>query len=202
MLALLDWQHTGKPDPTKVDDLGAAADIDGDGRIHDDETEAHLTGYILLAAASRMRELGHHVICVCDGWYGDRHLRANRYVREGWHGERAAYVALHLNAADPAGGYGLVGYDYRSVRGAALADDIGTCLRDMADELTAVKVRSARPDDWTRGMYACIAGTSMPAICYEPAFITQPMHGPLLQTQGLRRLGLALAEGLHRWGSQ
>lgn len=199
ILAILSRDHSGKPAPTKVQDRGAAYDLDGDGHIHAPEREAFLTGYVSLAAEARLYELGHHVIPIADGWYSDRHARANEYARK-FPGMPCVYVALHLNADTHGGGYGLVCPDYRSRKGEVVANHVATALGTIADELDAVRVVPAAPDTWTANAYATIKGLGNPiGLCYEPAFLSNPKHHPLFEMQGLRRLGTALAEGLHAW---
>lgn len=202
MLLILDWQHTGKPSPSKVDEQGAEFDLDGDGTIHSGEREVGLTGPIMLAAASRFRELGGDVICMADGWYSDRHDRANDYARR-WTGP-VVYVALHLNAATRPGTCGIVGHDYRSAAGPVLASSVAGSLEAEADELSSVRVEECRPGQWTEAMHNTIAGVytgRAVGLCYEPAFLNEPTHAPLFREQGLRRLGCALANGIHRWGA-
>ena len=189
MLIVLDRQHRGKP--SKPSDLGAGYDIDGDGRIAISEREAMLTGLMALAAEARLIELGHEVVPMSDGHYHERHERANARGAD-------AYIALHLNAGH--GDYGAVFHDYRSLRGPGLAESIAGVLSDTADELKRVRVIDARPTDWTANAYRCISGLAAPiGIVYEPCFMDSPDHAPLLLEQGQRRLGNALAVGIHRW---
>jgi N-acetylmuramoyl-L-alanine amidase len=197
-LVFLDRQHAGKLG-RRMSDRGAAVDVDDDGQIEVWESEAMLTPKYLLAAETRLIELGHDVICLSDGWYSDRHDRCNEYVRN-YRGPKV-YVSAHLNAGSKnQADYGAVFYDWRSTTGQECATYISICLRDACPELTGgVKVIQSRPDNWTKNAYNTIAGVSVTAICFEPFFMDFAGHRPLLSDAGLARVGVALAEGLNDW---
>ncbi len=73
MVLILDRQHYGKPNQN---DLGAGADLDGDGKVELDEREANLTP-LYIAAAKQLAEAEGHTVYVLDsGWYSDRHEQA------------------------------------------------------------------------------------------------------------------------------
>lgn len=191
----LSRDHSGKPGRRSVD-RGASADLDGDGTIAQDEREANLTPRYLLAAEEALLAMGHRVIPVSDGWYPDRHKRVNGYAAavDG----PQVYVAAHLNAG--LGTYGSVFFDYRSTTGEALADAIGKALHLVAPELSAVRSIPANPEDWTANAYSTIRGVGRPvAVCYEPCFIDNPEHAELLNGEGLRAVGLALANGINSY---
>lgn len=192
MRIVLDRQHRGKPN--KPGDLGAGFDSDGDGIVQVHEQEAMHTGLIQLAAEARLIELGHEVFPMSHGTYKERHQWANEHGVD-------VYVALHLNSGP--GGYGAVFHDYQSKphRGPALAASIAEVLRRTCDELTTVKVLAADPrdPDWKRPYY-CIRGLTSPiGIVFEPFFMPEPSHASLLLEQGKRRVGAALALGIHQW---
>lgn len=193
-LVLLDRQHTGKP--SLLRDLGAGGDLDHDGRVSLEEQEAILTAQYALGAELRLRELGHDVIPISDGSYAARHARACDYART--YDGRAYYVACHLNAGG--GAYGACLYDARSRWGAGLAQAVAARLEAACPELVAVHAIGARSyGDWMRA-YATIAGVfeGRPVgLCYEPCFIDGPHAADLLSSAGLRRLGDALADGIH-----
>jgi N-acetylmuramoyl-L-alanine amidase len=197
-LIFLDRQHAGKPG-RKASDRGAVFDADGDGEIAVWESEAMMTPKYLLAAEERLIELGHDVICISDGWYSDRHARCNEYQNsaEG----PCAYVSAHLNAGSGnQADYGAVFYDYRSTGGPDMATSIAVKLKNACPELEGgVKVIASTPDNWTKNAYNTIAGVAATAICFEPCFVDYDGHKPLLTDEGMERIGVALAEGLHDW---
>ena len=201
MAAILDRQHTGKS--AHSTDLGAWADLDGDVQQDLEEREALLTPYYLLEAEGWLRQRGHAVIPISDGAYWERHARAATYARQ-LPDTRFAYVAAHLNTAEPPGDYGAIFFDYRSSNGEDLAEAIAATLASRCPELARVRVIPARHDDWTASAYATIQGiyagpANLSAVTYEPCFLNQPQHAALLGEAGLRRLGQALAEGVHAW---
>lgn len=189
----LDRQHSGKPG--KPADRGAAVDLDGDGKIQRDEQEAALTARYLLACELALLEMGHVVIPIADGSYNDRHARVNQYAGSFKTGRPQLYLAGHLNAGG--GDYGMIGTDYRSRSGPELASRIARQLRQVAPELNGVKCIEARPDNWTRNMYATISGVMQPiGLCLEPCFMDQPSHADLLTAAGLSTIGRAIAAGV------
>ena len=189
----LDRQHSGKPG--RPDDRGAAVDLDGDGKIQRDEQEAALTARYLLACELALLEMGHTVIPISDGTYNERHRRVNRYAGTFKAGRPQLYLAAHLNAGG--GDYGMIGTDYRSRSGSELASRIARQLRQVAPELNGVKCVEARPDNWTRNMFATISGVTQPiGVCLEPCFMDQPSHADLLTAAGLSTIGRAIAAGV------
>ena len=189
----LDRQHSGKPG--KPADRGAAVDLDGDGKIQRDEQEAALTARYLLACELALLEMGHTVIPISDGGYNERHARVNQYAGTFKAGRPQLYLAGHLNAGG--GDYGLLGHDYRRRSGPALASRIARQLRQVAPELNGVKCIEARPDNWTRNMFATISGVTQPiGLCLEPCFMDQPSHADLLTAAGLSTIGRAIAAGV------
>lgn len=197
-ISFIDRQHAGKPSLPSVSDRGARHDLDGSGSIETDEMEAMLTGYMSLATEAMLIEMGHLAIPISDGSYRDRHHRVNDYSTR-FIGQPQSYIAMHINADSPAGDYGAVFFHPGSSQGKMLASYIADALRDTCDELDRVLALPATPSDWP-GPYATIKGVGRPiAICFEPCFINQPLHAPLLEMQGLRRMGAALAEGINIW---
>lgn len=190
MLIALSRDHVGKPGFT---DTGAHGDLDFDGLPDVVEQEAILTGFIGLHCEVRLRELGHKVVMLCDGRYADRHIRAKNYKAD-------AYIALHLNAGR--GRYGATFYDYRSKAGPVLAECIALALKDAF--AFPVKVE---PTGQTGCLYPrpfpCISGVydGTPVACLvEPLFVDHPEHQAILTSpDGLQRIGIALAEGIHLW---
>lgn len=182
-------------------DRGAAVDVDGDGDVEPDEHEAWFTGQYLLVAEARLVQLGYPVRVYSDGDYPDRHARA---TADGC----TAYIAGHINAlkgriTPTSGDYGSVFYDHRTTAGGRPNGlDVARAIRDQLQrkcpELAKVFMRAAAPNnDWHRA-YSTIAGLGSPiGICYEPFFLDQADHQPLLQPDGIRRVGLCLADGIH-----
>ena len=194
----LDRQHSGKP--ARPRDRGASADLDGDGKIARDEQEAAMTARYLLACELALLEMGHVVIPISDGSYNERHARVNRYAGTFKAGRPQVYLAAHLNSGG--GDYGLIGFDHRSRSGPELANRIARQLRQVAPELNGVKCIEAKPDDWTRNMYATISGVTQPiGLCLEPAFLDQPAHADLLTREGLSTMGRAIAAGIDAWAN-
>ena len=195
----LDRQHAGRPG-RRGQDRGAAADIDGSGVIEHDEREANLTPVYLRSAELRLLEYGHTVIPVSDGSYRERAARINAYASEYPPGTPMCAIAAHINAG--LGSYGICFHDHRSRTGPELAARIAHELRQIAPELSDVRILSCGPSDWTRNAYACIKWIGSPiAICFEPFFIDNPAHSGLTQPHGLQAIGHALADGINRWTS-
>ena len=193
--AILDRQHVGRV--SKLDDLGASP---GPNLL---DHEGMQTAVYLRHAELTLRQQGKPVVPMSDGAYDSRHRRAIQYAKA-VPGRRWAYVAAHLNAGG--GDYGLVGYDHRSTAGRQLAEAIAAALEEHCPELARVVVQPVQPTGWTRDMYATISGiyagpSNLSAVCFEPCFLDQPDHAPLLTPDGLRRIGLALAEGIGGWAT-
>lgn len=196
MLVCLSRDHVGKPD--KLKDTGASADLDHNGKVSVAEQEAILTAQYILAAEIRMRELGHDVIVISDGRYSDRHTRVNGYAKV--YPGKVAYVACHLNAGG--GAYGSCFFDERSKAGPLLATAVANKLRAAFSELASVKVFGAAPGGTWANAYATISGVydgRAVGVCFEPCFMDGPHATELLSTNGLTRIGGALADGLHSW---
>ena len=192
MIIFLDRQHAGKPHrPT---DLGAGADIDGDGKREIWEQEAIWTAKYLLAAELWLREKGYTVFPISDGRYSERHQRVNNYART----QLSIYVAAHINAGG--GDYGAVFFDHRSTKGHILAAEIALQLREDLPELgNKARTVEASPSNWTKNAYHTISGVSSWAICFEPCFIDCAEHRPLFSDEGMKRIGEALAKGIHNF---
>lgn len=188
----LDRQHAGQN--RRRSSMGAARDLDGDGQVSIHETEAYFTALYLLACEVRLKELGYDVISLSDGTYSARHQRCNSYQSED---EPAVYVAAHLNAGG--GSYGAMFWDARSSSGAALASAICDKMRANLPELSSCKSIPAQAEGWTKNAFYCIRGVRAVAVCAEPAFIDSPAHKPLFSKSGMRRIGDALADGIHTY---
>lgn len=194
----LDRQHAGKP--SNATDRGAWGDLDQNGRQDWWEMEAMLTGRSGLEAEGRAIELGHAVIPLSDGTYPARHARVNEYAKT-CGGKTPVYAAEHLNAVQGGGGdYALVGYDARSKAGPILAEHLAAAImKHLSPEIKRVVIAPCGPTgNWSRA-YSTIAGVyegRAVGICFEPGFLTNPDHASLFTHTGLRRIGLALAEGV------
>ena len=193
-LVFLDRQHTGKNNRRRS--LGAVGDLDGDGQKDIHEAEAIWTARYLLACEIRLRELGHDVMPISDGFYYQRHERCNEYQKAG---EQAIYIAAHLNAGVGGGiGYGSMFYDYRSTSGKQLADHINKHLDKECPELRGkTKSIAASRDNWTKNAFATIKGVKAIGICAAPCFIDSSAHKPLFSIGGMRRIGEEIANGIH-----
>lgn len=182
MMIFLDRQHLGKPN--RWNDEGAS---------RDGLTETYLTSQYIFHAENHLRMQGFDVCVLTDGWYKDRHRRVNDYCANV--NGKCVYIACHINAGS--GAYGASFYDHRSTSGSALAHAINIRLQNACPELQSVKRIAAKPDDWTNHAYNTIKGVSKPVgICFEPLFIDCPEHEPLTQPEGIRRVGVALADGI------
>lgn len=199
MLVFLDIQHIGIPHSKKVNSTGAAKDLDNDGKIEQNELEAYNTWIYAGHCMARLRELGHQVIALADGWYPARHARVNDYVAKMLDSaEVSVYVSCHLNAGG--GNYGAVFADHRSGRGAVLAKKIAESLQERCPELEKVRTFPATPEDWTKNAYYTIKNVKAPiGICFEPFFMDCADHLVLFHPEGLERVGAALAEGINNY---
>jgi hypothetical protein len=202
VIVILDRQHIGKPNRN---DLGAGADLDGDGEVSNDEREANLTIKYIEAAAAYLMDRGHIVYILDSGYYSDRHRRACDIARSA-PTQKAAYVACHLNAGG--GDYAVTIHDSRSRGGKSLAECVAESMKQAAGEwIPRSLVRPSSPDgSWSRafntigGIYSGPA--SLSGICFEPAFMDCELHRPLLTEAGLVVLGRALAIGCLRWAGE
>ena len=192
MIVFIDRQHAGKP--SKIDDRGAAVDINGDGDIASDEREAHWTGFISLVLEQRLLQMGHKVIPISDGSYRSRHARVNEYA--GRYDEPMVYLAMHLNAGG--GHYGSFFYDARSSSGHQLAEDLCDGMRSSIKTIRTFKSIECKSSDWTKNAFNTIKGVGRPvAICCEPIFIDT--HMDLLNAFGASQIALGIAQGLSKW---
>lgn len=192
MIVFIDRQHAGKP--SKIDDRGAAVDINGDGDITSDEQEAHWTGYISLVLEQRLLEMGHKVISISDGRYSDRHARVNKYAS--LYDEPMVYLAMHLNAGG--GSYGSFFYDCRSSAGLELAQHLCAGMRSTVKTIRDFKTIECKPDNWTKNAYYTIKGVGKPvSICCEPIFMDT--HMDMLNAFGAAQIALGMAHGLNKW---
>lgn len=192
MIVFIDRQHAGKP--SKIDDRGAAVDINGDGDIASDEQEAHWTGFISLVLEQRLLQMGHKVIPISDGSYKARHARVNEYASR--YDEPMVYLAMHLNAGG--GHYGSFFYDARSSSGHQLAEDLCDGMRSSIKTIRTFKSIECKASDWTKNAFNTIKGVGRPvAICCEPIFIDT--HMDLLNAFGASQIALGIAQGLSKW---
>ncbi len=199
MLAILDRQHG-----TRHRDWapGAAADLDGDGVVEVHEQEARITPLYAIEAAYELLSRGHEVELFSVGHYSERHAHAMTSA-DHVAPAKTAYVACHLNAAEPPGDYGMVLWR----RGSRVSHHLAACLAAQLEillpELSSVKIVETSPNDWTQRAHATVSGikcdSDIAAVCFEPCFINQPTHRGLLVGDGPARIGNALAAGLLQW---
>jgi len=196
---IIDIQHAGRK--SRPNDLGASADLDGDGTIEVHEHEAKLTPIYGMFARTKAEAGGVQVLWLEGGEYDWRHKAAIECAKA-QPDRRWLYVACHLNAGR--GDYGLVIADARSKGGQSAARHVADAL-DALPELRRVVVgtTAAEGSDWPRawstidGIFAGPANLS--GICFEPCFIDRPEHRPLLTAEGLERIGAALVDGALAW---
>ncbi len=200
MIAILDIQHLGGPNPRS---LGASFDLNGDGSIEQHEHEARLTPYYAAACSYVLAIQGIPVAFepVQPSSYVQRHHRAVQLAR--MHPERRiAYIACHVNAG--AGDYAACFYHGDRPHDIELCTHVADNLRPLP-ELSRSLVFPACGDDWTMRARSCLSGLAdaprnLSAMVLEPCFIDQPKHRDLLTGEGLRRIGGALAAGIISWG--
>ena len=199
MVLILDRQHYGKPGQN---DLGAGADLDGDGVVELDEREANLTLLYINAAKQLAEAQGHTVYVLDSGWYSDRHEQAIG-IALSHPDDMCAYIACHLNAGG--GSYSLALHDYRSHGGENLAKAVATEMSVKIPEISRHLVRAASPDEWTNGYYTVkgiYAGPgNLSGVCFEPVFMDNVEHQALLTPEGLVLLGQILANACIAWGT-
>tara|TARA_R110000796_G_scaffold252590_1_gene388284 strand:+ start:1802 stop:2401 length:600 start_codon:yes stop_codon:yes gene_type:complete len=199
MVLILDRQHYGKPGQN---DLGAGADLDGDGKVELDEREANLT-LLYINAAKEMAEAEGHTVYVLDsGWYSDRHEQAIG-IAMSHPDDMCAYIACHLNAGG--GDYSLALFDYRSHGGENLATAVAAEMSVQLPHISRHLVRAASPDEWTNGYYTVkgiYAGPgNLSGVCFEPVFMDNEDHQKYLDQDGLALLGYILANACIDWGT-
>jgi hypothetical protein len=136
------------------------------------------------------------------GQYSQRHAyaRAQAERLEG----RVAYLACHVNVADPPGSYGAYFYDGRSRLGRGLAEHLTKALGSPLG--MTCKAIPAVQGDWTANALSTISGvyqgpSNIAGVCLEPFFINQPSHDLYRQDFGLRLLGRSLVDALVSWRS-
>ena len=164
---VLDRQHAGKPGSR---DQGAV--------FADGTTEAQHAMWQIENATPWLEASGVKVSIFLKGHYPDRNRAANAAGAD-------LYVACHVNAGG--GHYALTEYvaDRGNVPGSRRAAE--TLLRTIDDELgqKAVGPWALRSGD--RG-HVCVAACSMPAVIFEPYFVENRKHDPLV--------GIRLAQGI------
>jgi len=207
MGCIADHQHRGKP--SRPSDRGAAHDLDGNEKVESHETEAHLVEGYIAVLSQFLAVRGEPFALIANGSYESRHARAAALadlVPE----DRWAYLACHINASDPPGGYGAVFYDARSEGSRELAECIAEELTVECPELQKVVVspcaKRGSPRDgqhWYRA-FSTLRGiwegpSNLSGVCLEPGFINNPDHAELFTHDGLARIGRACARGVIRW---
>jgi len=199
MHIVLSRDHVGKPGKN---DLGAGADLDGDGTVETHEMEANLTPFYINACKDLATRTDHDVSVVEEGWYSKRHedailLAASEKTQP------TAYISCHLNAGG--GDYAAVFYDYRSKNGERLASKIAGALGQLQmPGVSRVGIIPANPNNWTKHAFNTIKGiysgpANISAVCFEPLFIDNKKHQLHLTEEGLGYVGRALALGCMRW---
>ena len=182
MMIFLDRQHLGVPN--RWNSQGAA---------NAEVTETYLTSQYIFHAENYLIKQGYDVCVIADGWYTSRHRRVNDYCAD--INGKCVYIACHVNAGG--GSYAASFYDHRSASGGILAHSINLRLSNACPELTDAKAIPATPDDWTKNAYNTIRNVGKPvSICFEPLFIDNPNHKPLTTPEGIKRVGVALAQGI------
>ncbi len=158
--------------------------------------EVDLSAAYIAEAQTRLLAAGHAVDLLNHGTYDARHATAVALAAQS-PTEQALYVQCHVNAGG--GKYGLVEHDARSATGRKAALSLADAL-DELPEVPRVRVLALHPAD--RG-WVCIddihASPNLCAALYEPFFIDASSHAALRTSEGLRRVGAALAEGVLRF---
>lgn len=194
MKVCVDVQHRGKPD--KPSDRGAHwLGVD----------EVDVSALYAAEIDRELRRLGHTVHWLGCGTYAERWAISDARGAD-------VYLACHLDAGllGRAGDRGLVIYDYRSKRGAALAAVVAP---ELAKSLGwSVKPSPCHPDDDGEPRdedysepFACIRGVRAVALVLEPGFL-DGAKGAMLWTDPARRhghcvaIGQAVAAAIDAWG--
>jgi len=197
-IVIFDRQHYGKPGGGE---LGAAYDLDHDGRIEDHEREANLTPDYYLPAKRMLEEQGYQVFVLDQGWYSSRHREARRLAMLYPH-RHVVYVACHVNAGG--GKYALVISDQRSTQGKYIATEIAdSMLTEGIPGIERSITRRGTPTAWTNGLNT-IKGIfegpgNLAGVCFEPYFLDQREHAYAATRAGGERIAAALARGLHNY---
>jgi hypothetical protein len=202
VIVIFDRQHYGKPGKS---DLGAGVDLDGDGKVETAEMEANLTPLYYLPAKKLLEALGHNVYVFDNGWYSDRHNRANALAKANPN-QRVAYLACHINAGR--GDYAAFIHDARSRKGSTLANALADAYTKA--RITGIKrtlVREGTPDNaWNRGLNTIkgiYAGPSnITGVCLEPYFLDRQDHYWLSGDIGNEKIANALVAGLVKWATK
>ena len=196
LIVILDRQHVGKPGRN---DLGAGADLDGDGTIDFDEREANLTPILIEACRRKLVEAGATVHVFEDDSYWVRHQWAVDIAIDN-QDALVPYIAQHLNAGG--GTYSAGFYDARSRNGEKLANCISRAYSDanLSGVSRAITRRCAPTGDWVNA-YHTIKGVyfgpaNICGYCSEPVFMDCLAHREHLTEDGLKRLGELQAEGI------
>lgn len=198
MIFIFDRQHVGKPGRT-VEDLGAGADLDGDGEVEVSEREAILTPAYIYPAKDYAESLGHTVHVLDKGSYSDRH-RVAVSIAQNNPGVPCAYFACHFNAGG--GDYAVYLHDSRSGGGQRLAH----ALADATGTLGFTKRTLAKPanmNEWTNAFYTVrgiYAGPQwLSGVCCEPLFLDNEDHQEHINADDLAEVGRALVDGAILW---
>ena len=155
------------------------------------------------AMAKRLREMGWRAE-IREGKYAVAKTEANA-------AGAIVYVNAHINAGmggrtEPSAQRGEIFYDYqtRPQNGMALAASIAESLHTGVGH--PVYPKPCRPD--TNGVprdgdyaeaYGCIRGVAAPAVCTEPFFLDGAGRASLRSPDGLARIGVLIADGIHAW---
>lgn len=174
--------HAGRP--SRWSDRGAAFEA---------TEEVSVVRRYLDAFDREARALGHTVVLLSDGEYSAQWARADAY-------QARVYLNCHVNAGG--GDRGELFYDYRSIRGRALAEVVAAELGQAVP--WACRARACRPD--TNGIsrdgdyseaFSCISGVKAVALCVEPYFLDGPRRAWFLDHLDL--IGQGLARGVDAW---
>lgn len=196
MLAILDIGHRGVP-----------GSLHKRGARHQGFVEADLTPVYAAHAALALIELGHSA----QMWpttamsYEYRHAEAMRLGRQ----QKVAYVQCHLNANTGDDDYAATFYRADQPNRRQCADDVADALKR---EFSAGPIKRSLSivchpaPHWTSRPLFTLSGFDAPprgmaAICFEPCFLDNVDHHAMLTPGGLKRVGLALAAGLHVWAT-
>ena len=195
-IVILDRQHHGKPGGRG--DLGARADLDGDGLVEAHEFEANLTPLYIASARDYLEAQGVEVVVLEWGSYKARHAYAGA-IAGAADGAPVAYIGCHLNAGG--GRYAAVLHDPRSRGGRGLAVTLAGTLEEEFEELSKGKAVPAGQGTRAFSTYAGIyAGPgNLSGVGFEPCFMDTEEHRPLLTPGGLTRIGEVLGAGCLTW---
>jgi len=167
-------------------------------------TEGRLNLIYAAVAQWRLIELGHEVFMpVATSSYEQRAAQAIELAKQN-PAAKVANIQCHINNSGGSGpnDYSLQCFHYLRPNDRLLGEAIATEF--LYSPIRRALNRMATLGEWP-GPHYCLRGfdkapDNLSAIITEPCFICNEHHrAQMLNTEGLRRIGLALADGIDHW---